>query len=70
MGRVHGKVSLITGGGSGIGRASAIILAREGASVVVTDLNKDSAEETANLIAETGVDLDGCNRTQPMRSNG
>jgi len=45
MGRVHGKVSLITGGGSGIGRASAIILAREGASVVVTDLNKDSAEE-------------------------
>jgi len=49
MGRVHGKISLITGGGSGIGRASAITLAREGSSVVITDLNKDTAQETANF---------------------
>jgi len=54
MGRVHGKISLITGGGSGIGRASAITLAREGSSVVITDLNKDTAQETANLINESG----------------
>jgi len=54
MGRVHGKISLITGGGSGIGRASAITLAREGSSVVITDLNKDTAQETADLINESG----------------
>ncbi|MEP6968296.1 MAG: SDR family NAD(P)-dependent oxidoreductase, partial [Pseudomonadota bacterium] len=38
MGRVEGKVALITGGASGIGRACAETLSREGASVVVTDV--------------------------------
>ena len=52
--RVAGKVALVTGGGSGIGRASSLTLAREGASLVVTDLSADSAAETAALIVEAG----------------
>ncbi|MGZ0189570.1 MAG: SDR family NAD(P)-dependent oxidoreductase [Alphaproteobacteria bacterium] len=53
-GRVEGKVALITGGGSGIGRASALTLAREGAAVVVTDLNAETAEETAAMVRSAG----------------
>ena len=49
-GRVEGKTALITGGGSGLGRASATHLAREGANVVVSDLDGDTAQETANAI--------------------
>ncbi|MCX4095762.1 SDR family NAD(P)-dependent oxidoreductase [Nocardia sp. alder85J] len=47
-------IALITGSGSGIGRASAVLLAREGAVVVVNDISEKSAEVTANLIRETG----------------
>lgn len=53
-GRVEGKVALITGGGSGIGRASAITLAREGAGVIVTDLHGDTAAETVDIIKADG----------------
>jgi 3(or 17)beta-hydroxysteroid dehydrogenase len=49
MGRVEGKVCLITGGGSGLGRADAIRLAEEGAKVVVTDVDVTGGEETASL---------------------
>ena len=52
MGQVDGKVALITGGASGIGAACARVLAREGASVVITDL--DEARGTA-LAAEIGA---------------
>ena len=53
-GRLEGKIALVTGGGSGIGRATAILFAREGAKVMVTDLNGDAAERTKEEIIARG----------------
>ena len=52
--RLANKVALITGGGSGIGRASAVLFAKEGAKVVVSDLNEVPALETVDLVKEAG----------------
>jgi NAD(P)-dependent dehydrogenase (short-subunit alcohol dehydrogenase family) len=49
-GMLHGKVAVITGAGSGIGRASAIAMASHGAKVVVSDINEEAAAETAATI--------------------
>ena len=54
MGALPGKVGIVTGAGSGIGRASALALARRGASVVVADINGDGAEETVSLVEAKG----------------
>jgi 3-oxoacyl-[acyl-carrier protein] reductase len=51
----HGKTIVITGAGSGIGRATALIFAREGANVVCTDLNEAAARETAAAINGKGA---------------
>ena len=51
MGRVEGKVALVTGGASGIGAACAEILAAEGASVVITDLQNVKGAEIAHNLA-------------------
>ena len=51
---IAGKVALVTGGGSGIGRASAVRLAAEGASVVVVDVDDSGANETVAQIKAAG----------------
>ncbi len=50
----HGKTILITGAASGIGRATALIFAREGASVVCADINEDGVKETAEKVNAIG----------------
>lgn len=50
-----GKVALITGGASGIGRATALLFARQGAHVVIADRNQDTGNETAREINATGA---------------
>lgn len=52
--RLEGKVALITGAGSGIGRQSALRFAQEGAKLVCVDLNLAAAEETAVLVKKAG----------------
>ena len=54
MDRLVGKVAVITGAGSGIGRGTAMVFAREGCSVVVADINYEAALETCALIDQNG----------------
>ena len=53
-GRMEDKVVIVTGGGSGIGRATCYRLRQEGAKVVVADRNQAGAEETRELMEEIG----------------
>ena len=55
-GALDGKVALVTGAGSGIGRAACLALAREGAKVVVADVVSDGGEETAAMVRDSGGD--------------
>jgi 3-oxoacyl-[acyl-carrier protein] reductase len=69
MGKLQGLVAVVTGAGSGIGRASAVEFAREGASVIAADLNAASAAETADQILSAGgqaesVQVDVTQKTQ------
>jgi 3-oxoacyl-[acyl-carrier protein] reductase len=57
MGRLEGKVAVVTGAGRGIGRATAVRFAQEGAAVVVNDVDPDPAEETASAIKEAGGEV-------------
>ncbi|MGH7426190.1 MAG: glucose 1-dehydrogenase [Candidatus Methylomirabilales bacterium] len=54
MGRLDYKVAVITGAGRGIGRATALRFAEEGAAVVVNDVDLEPAEETAQAVKEAG----------------
>ena len=53
-GRVEGKVALVTGGASGIGRATALTFAREGAKLVIADMNEEGGQQTVHMITENG----------------
>src|SRR5436309_7512313 len=66
--RLSGKVCIITGTGGSVGRAAALIFAREGASVVGCDVNVSAAEATVELVrADSGtmVSLQPCHLTKP-----
>jgi NAD(P)-dependent dehydrogenase (short-subunit alcohol dehydrogenase family) len=60
MVELTGSTALVTGAGSGIGRAVALMLAREGASVVATDLDEDAARQTAEAIDSQGGSSVAC----------
>src|SRR6185503_7097147 len=62
MGKLDGKVAIVTGAGQGIGRGIAEKLAAEGATVVVTDLNEVTAKETAQEIGGVGMHTDVTSR--------
>ena len=53
-GRLAGKIAVITGGGSGIGRACAVRFAMEGATVCVADLDQAAAKDTARRVEAAG----------------
>src|ERR1700686_3162618 len=55
-GTVQGKIALVTGGGSGIGRATAIKLVREGAQVMIADYMPEGGERTVKMLKEAGGD--------------
>src|SRR5260370_21116137 len=53
-GKVSGKVALITGGASGIGRTTALLFAREGATIALADVNADAGQHVADEIVQSG----------------
>ena len=53
-GELEGRVSIVTGGGSGMGRATSLLLAREGAAVAIADVNDEGGEQTAAQIEDLG----------------
>lgn len=56
MGRVNGKLAIVTGGGKGIGWASAVMLAEERASVAVTDIDKEAGRKTVSIVENAGCE--------------
>ena len=55
MGRLSGKLALVTAAGQGIGRASALAMAREGATVIATDVNEAALQSLAAESASAGL---------------
>jgi 3(or 17)beta-hydroxysteroid dehydrogenase len=55
MGRVEGKVCIVTGAADGLGKAAAEVLAREGATVIITDVNEAVGRQTAQAIGERAL---------------
>ncbi|TYL72342.1 SDR family NAD(P)-dependent oxidoreductase [Bradyrhizobium cytisi] len=51
----EGKIAVVTGAGSGIGRASAVVLAKAGARILASDIDYESAEQAVSAIESIGV---------------
>lgn len=64
--RLKGKVAIITGGGSGIGRATSLLFSKEGAKVVVFDVAKENGEETVRMIEKAGGEHETSTETCQM----
>ena len=67
--KLEGKVAIVTGGGAGIGRATAEVFAREGAKVVVADYKANLGQGEVHAIKDAGgdalfIDVDVSNSTQ------
>jgi NAD(P)-dependent dehydrogenase (short-subunit alcohol dehydrogenase family) len=54
MDRVKNKVAIVTGGASGLGKSSAILLAREGAQIVISDIDEENGKKVVKLIQDNG----------------
>ena len=54
MSKLKGQIAIVTGAGRGVGRATAMMLAADGACVVVNDLDLDVAKETVSLVQQSG----------------
>ncbi|MBK8905653.1 MAG: SDR family oxidoreductase [Anaerolineaceae bacterium] len=54
MQQLNGKIALITGGGSGIGRETAVLFAQHGATIAIADLDPDGGQETVQMIRDAG----------------
>jgi len=70
--RVEGKVAIVTGGGSGMGRAGATLLATEGARVVIADISQEKGQRVCQSIVEAGnaatfIQVDVC-RSQSVQA--
>ena len=57
MGRLTGRVALITGASGGIGRATALLFAQEGARIVATDVNNEEGQKTVDLVRQINSDI-------------
>src|SRR5687768_11397980 len=74
-GRLQDKVALVTGAASGIGRATALTFAREGAKLVIADMNEGGGQQTVHMITENGgeamclqVDVSSASQIEAMIS--
>ena len=69
---LEGKKIIVTGGASGIGRATCVLAAREGADVAIADINREMAEETAEMVKAEGkqalvIEMDTSKKADALR---